>query len=102
MSGANGMPAPAEIILLLSNGIQIPRVEHDEFRREVQDALRWLPYGVSCRIEHLVRPRFWLPKQSRQRRLLGRCLAYWVTNGELPLEFVGPRRATNKRYRRRT
>ena len=102
MSGANGMSAPAEIIMLLPNAIQIPRVEHDEFRREVEDALRWLPPGVTCRIDHLVTPKFWLPKSHRQRRLLGRVLAYWVANGELPLEFVGNPRRGNKRYRRKT
>ena len=62
----------------------------------------WLPPGVTCGIENLVTPKFWLPKRNRRRRDLGRCLAYWVAKGELPLEFVGDWRRTNKRYRRRT
>jgi hypothetical protein len=75
---------------------------YDELRRQIEDALQWLPYGVACKIDHLVTPEFWLPKSHALRRDLGRCLAYWVSNRELPLEFVGPARATNKRYRRRT
>jgi len=85
----------------LPNGTAIPKDTCDEFRRELEDAFNWLPPGVTCRIDQLVTPRFWLPKGNALRRDLGRCLAYWVKNGELPLEFVGDRRRSNKRYRRR-
>ena len=94
----------AEVVyfVLLPNGTTIAKEICDEFRRELDDALNWLPPGVPCRIDQLVTPRFWLPKGNALRRDLGRCLAYWVGKGELPLEFVGARRSTNKRYRRRT
>ena len=88
--------------VVLPNGTEVPKDVYDEFRREIEDALNWLPPGVPCRIDQLVTPRFWLPKGNALRRDLGRCLAHWVKNGELPLEFVGDRRSTNKRYRRRT
>jgi hypothetical protein len=90
------------VIVLLPNGVELPQGEHDEFWREIEDALRWLPPGVTCRIEHFVTPKFWLPRSKRKRRDLGRVLAYWVANGELHLEFVGDRRRGNKRYRRKT
>jgi hypothetical protein len=102
MNSANRIEPEVELIVLLRNGVELPKVEHDEFRCEIVDAIRWLPTGVTCRIDHLVTPKFWLSKSSRKRRLLGRVLAYWVANGELPLEFVGDRRRGNKRYRRKT
>jgi len=88
-------------IMVLPNGTAVPKVEYDELRREVEDAIGWLPFGVPCSIENLVTPKFWLPKRNRRRRDLGRCLAYWVAKGALPLEFVGPAVRTNKRYRLR-
>jgi len=91
-----------EYIIVLPNGTCIPKVLHDELRRQVEDALDWLPPDVTCRIEHLVTPRFWLPLRKSQRRRLGRCLAHWVSRRELALEFVGPWHVTHKRYRRRT
>ena len=102
MNSTNRIAPEVELIVLLPNGVELPKDEHDEFRREIEDAIPWLPPGVTCRIEHLVTPRFWLPKNNRKRRDLGRVLAYWVANGELPLEFVGDRRRGNKRYRRKT
>jgi len=89
-------------IMVLPNGTCVRKDLYDELRRQVEDALRWLPPGVTCHIEHLVRPQYWLPIRKSTRRRLGRCLAYWVANGELPLEFVDPWRVTHKRYRRRT
>ena len=90
------------IIVLLGNGVELTQDERDEFWCEIWDGTRWLPFGVTCRIEHLVTPKFWLSKSYRKRRLLGRVLAYWVANGDLPLEFVGDRRRGHKRYRRKT
>lgn len=98
----NSTNSVVELVVMLRNGVEIPKLEHDEFRREIEDAIWWLRPGVPCRIDHLVTPKFWLPKGNQKRRLLGRVLAYWVANGELPLEFVGDPRRGNKRYRRKT
>ena len=50
-------------IRMLPNGTCISQDLYDEFRREVEDALTWLPFGVTCRIDQLVTPKFWLPKR---------------------------------------
>ena len=86
---------------VLPNGTSLPAKLTDEFRSEIEDSLRWLPKGVTCRIEHLVTPRFWLNKPAGVRRDLGRFLAYWVARGDFALEFVGRIGKTQKRYRRR-
>ena len=102
MNSTNRIAPEIDVIGLLRNGVELPKGEHDEFRREIEGAVPWLPPGVTCRIEQLVTPRFWLPRSHQKRRDLGRVLAHWVANGELPLEFVGDRRRGNKRYRRKT
>ncbi len=87
--------------LMLPNGTHVPWTLAREFRRMVEDAIEWLPPEVTCDIGDLVTPAFWLPLGKWTRSKLGRCLAHWVANGELPLEFVGSVRRTHKRYRRR-
>lgn len=86
---------------MLSDGTELPRTVVQEFRRQVEDAIRWLPPGVICDIRDLVTPKFWLPRGKLMRSKLGRFLAHWVAQGELPLEFVGSPRRPNKRYRLR-
>ena len=86
---------------ILSDGTDERRERVREFRRQVEDAIRWLPPGVTCDIGDLVTPQFWLPLGKSLRRKLGRFLARWVADGELPLEFVGPVNRSNKRYRLR-
>ena len=88
-------------VTMLPNGTVVPRDVCREFRRLVDDAIRWLPPGVTCDIGDLVTPAFWLPLGKSMRGKLGRFLAHWVANGELPLEFVGSARRPNKRYRLR-
>ena len=86
---------------ILSDGTDVPREITTEFRRQVVAACWWLPPGVTCDIGDLVTPEFWLPLGKSLRRKLGRFLARWVADGELPLEFVGPVNRSNKRYRLR-
>jgi hypothetical protein len=88
-------------IEMLPNGTDLPRALCREFRRQVEDATRWLPPGVTCDIGDLVTPGFWLPLGERTRSKLGQFLAHWVAQGELRLEFVGPPRRPNKRFRLR-
>ncbi len=95
--------AAADIVCIqmLPNGTEVPKDLYRELRRQVEDAIRWLPPGVTCDIGDLVTPAFWLPLGKWTRSKLGRCLAHWVAVGELPLEFVGPARRPHKRYRLR-
>lgn len=86
---------------LLPNGTSLPQELCREFRREVESAVRWLPPETTCDIGDLVTPQFWLPLDRWTRVKLGRFLAYWVANGELPLEFASPPKRSNKRYRLR-
>jgi hypothetical protein len=102
MNDLTDMSIRIAYVMVLPNGTCVRKDLYDELRRQVEDALNWLPPDVPCRIEHLVTPRFWLPLRKSLRRRLGRCLAYWVASGELPLEFVDLWRVTHKRYRRRT
>ena len=89
------------IVYILPNGTEVPRDLYRELRRQVEAAIQWLPPDVTCAIGDLVTPEFWLPLGKFMRSKLGRCLAYWVAQGELTLEFVGPPRRPNKRYRLR-
>ena len=86
---------------ILSDGTDERRERVREFRRQVEDAIRWLPPGVTCDIRDLVTPELWLPLGKFTRSKLGRFLADWVAKGELPLEFVGSPKRPNKRYRLR-
>ena len=86
---------------MLPDGTVVPRDLYRELRRQVEDAVRWLPPGVTCDIRDLVTPNFWLPLAKGMRSRLGRCLAHWVAKGELSLAFCGPARRPNKRYRLR-
>jgi hypothetical protein len=86
---------------VLSDGTDVPREISKEFRRQVVSAIHWLPPGVTCDIGDLVTPEFWLPLGKYLRSKLGRFLARWVADGELPLEFVGSPKRPNKRYRLR-
>ena len=86
---------------MLPDGTTERRERVLEFRRQLMAAIQWLPPGVTCDIGDLVTPQFWLPLGKFTRSKLGRFLAHWVANGELPLEFVGPPKRPNKRYRLR-
>jgi hypothetical protein len=88
-------------IQMLPNGTEVPLDLYRELRRQVEDAIRWLPLEVPCDIGDLVTPAFWLPLGKWTRSKLGRCLAHWVATGELSLEFVGSARRPHKRYRLR-
>ena len=87
--------------LVLPNGTDVQWDLCREFRRLLDDSLTWLPPGVTCDVRDLVTPRFWLPLGKRDRSKLGQCLAHWVVVGELPLQFVGAAKRSNKRYRLR-
>ena len=86
---------------MLPDGTDVPQSLCREFRRQVEDAVQWLPPGVTCDIRDLVTPQFWLPLDKWLRSKLGRFLAHWVARGELPLEFASSMRRPNKRYRLR-
>jgi len=98
MSNAKVRAFPNE---LLPDGTDVPQNLCREFRRQVEEAVQWLPPGVTCDIRDLVMPQFWLPLDKWLRSKLGRFLAHWVAGGELPLEFAGSMRRPNKRYRLR-
>jgi hypothetical protein len=97
----NDASRTSTVYVMLPNGTCVPQVLCMELRRQVEDALRWLPPGVTCGIGELVTPSFWLPLGKRDRSKLGQCLAHWVVVGELPLKFAGPAKRPNKRYRLR-
>ena len=86
---------------MLRDGTDLSQALCRRFRGHVEDAIRWLPPGVTCDIRDLVTPEFWLPLGKRTRSKLGRFLADWVAKGELPLEFAGSPKRPNKRYRLR-
>ena len=88
-----------EIYVLSPCGAAVPKVLHDELRRQVEEAIPTLRYGVTYRIPDLVTAAFWMPLSRYMRRQLGRCLADWVARGEVDLEFVGCPMCNCKRYR---
>jgi hypothetical protein len=101
MNDVTDMDIRIVYVMVFPDGTDVPLDDCKDLRREIEDAIQWLPYGRKCRIGNLVRPQFWLPKRNPRRRALGHVLAYWVSRGELPLEFVDPWYVTNKRYQRR-
>ena len=88
-----------EIYVLSPSGAAVPKVLHDELRRQVEEVIPTLRSGVNYRIQDFVTAAFWMPISRYVRRQLGRCLADWVARGEVDLEFVGCPMCNCKRYR---
>jgi hypothetical protein len=70
-------------------------------RRQVEEILPALQRGVPYTLEELCGPEFWGPLSAAERQMAGRCMAFMVAAGQLPLEFVGCKHAYPKRYRLR-
>ena len=85
--------------VLLPSGAAVPKELYEELRRQVEEAIPTLRYGVTYRIPDFVTAAFWMPLSRYMRRQLGRCLADWVARGEVDLEFVGCPMCNCKRYR---
>ena len=92
---------PVIAMAVLPDGTEQPQAVVQEFFREVTDSVQWLHPDATCGVGSLVTPKFWLPKSRYERAQLGRFLAYWVTHGEVELEFASPPGRSPKRYRRR-
>ena len=88
------------LMTILPNGICVSKKLCDELRGQVEQSISSLEPGFTWRIQHLVDPTWWSALTSWERRLMGRCLAYWVMKGEVGLEFLGCWRCNAKRYTR--
>ncbi len=92
---------PTTILMVpLPGGHWVQKVFLEELRRQVMETIPGLQFGMEYKIQHLVDAAYWSSLVPRDRRMAGRCLAYLVSSGQLPLEFVSCPRCTNKVYRR--
>ena len=86
-------------MMMLPSG-HAPSAEFFEsVRRQVEEVIPAMQRGVSYTLEVLCGPEFWGPLTAAQRQLAGKCVAFMVTAGLLPLEFVGCKHANPKEYR---
>jgi len=88
------------LMVLLPGGYWVQKDLLDELRRQVMEAIPLLTFGVECKIQTFLRPDFWGPLSTTERRTLGRALAHLVSTGQVALRFAGCPRCNSKRYLR--
>ena len=88
-------------ILVLYDGIRgysAHRAFYDSIRREVLEVTPALIPGEGYTAEMLCGPEFWGQLSDNEQRLAGRCVAYMVRNGLLPLRRLGCQHKSPARY----
>ena len=86
------------IFIVFEDGFSAPRAFFESVEERVLEIIPALLRGHGYTLEDLCGPDFWGSLSDGQRRLAGRCMAFMVKKGMLPLEFSGHICASPKQY----
>lgn len=75
-------------VVVLSTGVRVSKMFHDELFEKTMANIRTLRYGVPYKSEDIVEPRYWA-KHRFDHWHMGCCIADWERRGLIPLRFVG-------------
>jgi len=70
----------AEVLILLSNGVTVPRKLYMEIYKEVTDVFSVLHSGTEYSLKKLCDPDYWKSLTLYQRILAGMCMTHMVRN----------------------
>jgi hypothetical protein len=90
--------AGALVMLVLHDGYSVSARLFDSVRQQVEEILPGVVRDHGFRLKDLCDREFWDRLNDGQRRMAGRCMAYMVVHGILPLRFADSKHEYPKRY----
>ena len=90
-----------EMMVVLKGGHVATKTLYDSIRGQVEEILPAITADFVLELKQMCDANFWERLSETEQQTAGRCMVNMVTNGILPLDFVGCKHKTPKTYCRK-